>query len=204
MEDYNNIDKEIAIENHPWAPFIPEKAKVLIMGTFPPQVKRWNMDFYYPNRTNDFWKIMGLIFMGNKDALLIPGTKDYDKQAIEALMRDKGIALNDTVRKARRLKGNASDKFLEVVTPVPLYDLLEEMPICQAVATTGEKAASIIAELTSTPLPRMGERIAWHPERVISRNISIYRMPSTSRAYPMKVEQKAEYYFNMFKELDIC
>ena len=68
--------ENIEIENHPFPPFIPEGAKILIMGTFPPQPKRWNMNFYYPNRTNDFWKIMGLIFLGNKDALLIPGSKD--------------------------------------------------------------------------------------------------------------------------------
>ena len=44
----------IEIEEHPWEPYIPDGAKVLVMGTFPPQAKRWSMDFYYPNRTNDF------------------------------------------------------------------------------------------------------------------------------------------------------
>lgn len=192
---------DIEIESHPWEPFIPAGAKILIMGTFPPQSKRWNMDFYYPNRTNDFWKIMGLIFLGNKDALLIPGEKDYNLEAIVRLMTEKKIALNDTVRKARRLKGNASDKFLEIVEPVPLFELLKEMPECHAVATTGEKAASVIAELTSTSLPKMGERIV--TEIKSDSPLSIFRMPSTSRAYPMKVEQKAEYYRKMFEEVGI-
>lgn len=191
----------IEVESHPWAPFIPNGAKILIMGTFPPQSKRWNMDFYYPNRTNDFWKIMGLIFLGDKDALLIPGEKDYDLNAIIKLMTDKRIALNDTVRKARRLKGNASDKFLEIVEPVPLFDLLKEMPECHSVATTGEKAASVIADLTSTPLPKMGEKIVAEIEP--NNPLSIFRMPSTSRAYPMKLEFKAEYYRKMFEEIGI-
>lgn len=191
------------IESHPWQPFIPEGARILIMGTFPPQSKRWNMDFYYPNRTNDFWKIMGLIFCGNKEALLLPGSKDYDLQAIIELMREKHIALNDTVRKARRLKGNASDKFLEIVEPVPLFNLLRDMPECHAVATTGEKAASVIAELTATPLPKMGERIIMENTSEMTRPLSIFRMPSTSRAYPMKVELKAEFYKRMFEEIGI-
>ena len=151
-------NKELEIESHPWQPFIPDGAKVLIMGTFPPQAKRWSMDFYYPNRTNDFWKICGLLFLGDKDALLCDDRKTYDIDKIRSLMTEKRIALNDTVRKARRLKGNASDKFLEVIEPVPLFGLLSEMPGCHAVATTGEKAAGgykQIAGMVNKPLEKL-------------------------------------------------
>lgn len=190
-------NKEPELEVHPWEPFIPEGAKVLIMGTFPPQAKRWSMDFYYPNRTNDFWKICGLIFLGDKDALCLPGEKKFDVDAIRGLMTEKGIALNDTARRVRRLKGNASDKYLEIVEPVPLYDLLARMPQCRAVATTGEKAAGVIAEITGTPLPKMGEMVT-APD-----GLEIWRMPSTSRAYPLAVEKKAEYYATLFRHLGI-
>ena len=37
------------IETHPFVPFIPEGAKVLMLGTFPPASHRWCMPFYYPN-----------------------------------------------------------------------------------------------------------------------------------------------------------
>lgn len=190
-------NEELQLETHPWEPFIPEGAKVLIMGTFPPQAKRWSMDFYYPNRTNDFWKICGLIFLGDKDALYLPGEKKFDVNAIRELMTEKGIALNDTARRVRRLKGNASDKYLEIVEPVPLYDLLAHMPQCRAVATTGEKAAGVIAEITGTPLPKMGEMVT-APD-----GLEIWRMPSTSRAYPLAVEKKAEYYATLFRHLGI-
>ena len=200
-------NKELEIESHPWQPFIPDGAKVLIMGTFPPQAKRWSMDFYYPNRTNDFWKICGLLFLGDKDALLSDDRKTYDIDKIRALMTEKRIALNDTVRKARRLKGNASDKFLEVIEPVPLFGLLSEMPGCHAVATTGEKAAGIVAALTGTDIPRMGEMtLATVPPPDASESpgqLEIWRMPSTSRAYPLAVERKAEYYATLFRNLGI-
>lgn len=200
-------NKELEIESHPWQPFIPDGAKVLIMGTFPPQAKRWSMDFYYPNRTNDFWKICGLLFLGDKDALLSDDRKTYDIDKIRALMTEKRIALNDTVRKARRLKGNASDKFLEVIEPVPLFELLSEMPGCHAVATTGEKAAGIVAALTGTDIPRMGEMtLATVPPPDASESpgqLEIWRMPSTSRAYPLAVERKAEYYATLFRHLGI-
>ena len=35
------------------------------------------------------------------------------------------------------------------------------------------------------------------------RVIRLYREPSSSRAYPMKVEKKAEYYRRMFEEIDL-
>ena len=45
------------IENHPFEPFMPGNAKVLMLGSFPPPERRWSMRFYYPNRTNDMWRI---------------------------------------------------------------------------------------------------------------------------------------------------
>lgn len=184
---------DLPIERHPWEPFIPDGAKVLIMGTFPPGNHRWSMDFYYPNRTNDFWYMIGLIFFNDRNALYRKESRTFDLDAIKSLLTERHIALNDTAREVRRLKGNASDKFLEIVTPVPLYELLDRMPECHTVATTGEKAAGVIAGITGTPLPKMGEHVR------SSDGLDIWRMPSTSRAYPMKLEYKAAYYIELFR-----
>lgn len=188
---------EQPIESHPWEPFIPEGAKILIMGTFPPGQHRWSMDFYYPNRTNDFWPMMGLIFFNDRNALVDPASRQFDLIKIKNLLIEKGIALNDTGRRIRRLKGNASDKFLEIVEPVPLYDLLARMPECHTVATTGEKAAGVIAEITGSAEPKMGQMT------LSDDGLRIWRMPSTSRAYPLRLEKKAEYYAEMFRQSGI-
>lgn len=185
------------LETHPWEPFIPENAKIIIMGTFPPGSHRWSMDFYYPNRTNDFWRIMGLIFYQNKDALIQPDSKQFDITAIKSLLNERGIALSDTGLQIRRLKGNASDKFLEIVTPRNLAGLLEKMPDCRAVATTGEKAAQVVANQTDTSVPKTGEMTT---AQIIDRKIDIWRMPSTSRAYPLQIEKKAAFYESMFRK----
>lgn len=190
-------EENIDIEIHPWPPFIPEDAKVLIMGTFPPGKHRWSMDFYYPNPTNDFWRIMSIIFLGDKNALYDPKTKKFDEESVRRLATGHKIALNDTAREIRRLKGNASDKFLEILTPVPLFDLLHEMPECKTVATTGEKAAEVVASLTGTPIPKMGEY------SMTTDGLKLWRMPSTSRAYPMNIEMKAQYYRKLFESAGI-
>ncbi len=185
------------IETHPFPPFIPAGAKVLIMGTFPPKPLRWSMDFYYPNKTNDFWKVMGLIFYGDTERFRDNATGGFLRDDIENFLTEKGIALHDTGREVRRLRDNASDKYLEIVTPVPLRELLAEMPDCHTVATTGEKAAGVIAGITGTEIPRMGEMVE-SPD-----GLSIWRMPSTSRAYPLSIEKKAAYYSRLFEAVGI-
>ena len=45
-------------EQHPLKPFLPANARLLMLGSFPPQRKRWSMEFYYPNWNNDMWRIV--------------------------------------------------------------------------------------------------------------------------------------------------
>ena len=187
---------DLPVETHPWPPFTPQGARVLIMGTFPPGSHRWSMDFYYPNPTNDFWRVAGLVFLGRPDALYDASSKCFRLEDVKALMTRHHTALHDTCRKIRRLKGNASDKFLEVVEPVDLAGLLKALPECHDIATTGEKAAGVVAELTATALPKMGEYVTCTG---YGRTLRIWRMPSTSRAYPLRLEKKADYYRRMWE-----
>lgn len=69
------------------------------------------MDFYYPNRTNDFWFMMGLIFAGDRFALYDKETKLFNLDAIKSLLTEKGIALNDTGLVIRRLKETPPTNF---------------------------------------------------------------------------------------------
>lgn len=191
-----DIDK-IDIETHPFPPYLPVDAKVLIMGTFPPQPKRWSMEFYYPNRTNDFWFVMGLIFFNDRYALYDRETKNFRLEKIKGMLEDKGIALSDTGYRIRRLAGNASDKFLEILEPNDIQGLLRRIPDCRTLATTGEKAAEVLATLTDSAPPKMGEMV------VSPAGLRIWRMPSTSRAYPLALEKKAAYYAELFRSADI-
>lgn len=167
------------------------------MGTFPPKPNRWCMDFYYPNRINDFWRIMGLIFYNDKEHFWDADNRTFKLHDIKRFLNEKGIALNDTGAEVRRLKDNASDKYLEIVTPVDLQQLLNHMPHCRHIATTGEKAAQVIATLTHTEIPRMGTAVQ-SPD-----SLTIWRMPSTSRAYPLALDKKAQYYAEMFRAVGI-
>ena len=188
-------DNPAPIERHPWPPFIPEGAMYLFLGTFPPQPKRWSMDFFYPNRTNDFWKLMGLIFLNDSSTLWDGASKCYDLDGIKSLLKRERIALWDTGMAVRRLKDNASDKFLEIVEPINLAALLDAHPTIVHVITTGEKATSVIAAQAGVDVPPIGRPVQC---RVGNHGITLWRMPSTSRAYPLPLEKKADAYRMVF------
>ena len=87
---------EKLIESHPLEPFLPGNAILLMLGSFPPQKKRWSMDFFYPNWSNDMWRIFGLVFFNQKDYFVVPDKKAFDKERIIEFLKEKGIALYDT------------------------------------------------------------------------------------------------------------
>ena len=187
----------IPVEQHPLQPFLPEGARLLMLGSFPPERKRWSMDFFYPNWSNDMWRIWGYIFFGDKHYFEVAGEKRFDRERIASFCTERGIALYDTATEVRRLAGNASDKFLEVVTPTDLHAMLRTLPYCRAIVTTGEKATDTLVEQLGCEKPRVGEYTEVEFEE---RTIRIYRMPSSSRAYPLKLERKAEAYAHMLRE----
>ena len=155
------------------------------------------MRFFYPNWINDMWRIVGTIFYGDKHHFEVKGEKRFDKERIVQFCTEKGIALYDTACEVRRLKDNASDKFLEVVTPTDLHAMLRALPHCRAIVTTGEKATDTLVEQLGCEKPRVGEYAEVEFEQ---RKLRIYRMPSSSRAYPLKLERKAEAYAQMLRE----
>lgn len=183
------------IERHPLEPFLPEGAEMLMLGSFPPARERWSMDFFYPNRQNDMWRIMGLIFFGNKEHFLLDGGKNFDRERIMKFCRHRGLALYDTAYEVRRLKDNASDKFLEVVTPTDIEKLIEMLPRCRAIVTTGQKATDLIVERFRCQEPAIG---CCTTLQIASRKFSFWRMPSSSRAYPLGLERKSAIYHKMF------
>lgn len=188
------------VERHPFKPFLPADAKLLMLGTFPPAEKRWCMRFYYPNYINDMWRIFGICFYGDKSHFVLEREKRFDLDQIIPFLEKKGIALYDTATCIRRTKDNASDKDLEIVEPTDLDALLRQIPQCSVVVTAGQLATDVFCSHYGIEGPKVG---GYAPFSLDGRELRLYRMPSSSRAYPMKCERKAEYYDIVFKYLKL-
>lgn len=199
----------MTIESHPLEPFLPANGRILFLGSFPPPKARWSMDFFYPNWINDFWRIQGIIHFDDKAYFEIKGEKRFDRERIIDFANEQGLAFYDTATKVNRLKDNASDNFLEILEPTNIGELLAKMPHCNRIVTTGGKASeelrmqlsaaleiaedAHISEKDLTPaigsctkVPAYGREIEW------------WRMPSSSRAYPLALTKKAEFYKRLF------
>ena len=202
-------------ETHPLRPFVPDNARVLLLGSFPPPHARWSMEFFYPNFQNDMWRIMGLLFYGDKEHFIVPGQKRFDYDRVVDFCRREGIALYDAAYMVKRLRGNASDNFLKIIEPTNIQSLLSSMPSCSAVVSTGGKSAEQIASILDVPVPPVGGYVQFaipaesrcaleeysspgSPEHLsepkAARTVRFYRMPSSSRAYPLPLEKKAAAY----------
>ena len=171
-----------------------------MLGTFPPAPKRWAMEWYYPNFTNDMWRIFGLIFFGDKLHFVDETNKTYRLNELKQFLKEKGVALFDTALRIRRTTGTASDKDLEIVQPADLDGMLRSLPECKAVLAAGQLATKVFTEHYNIDARnlKMGEYRTFDFE---GRTLKLYRQPSSSRAYPMKVEKKAVYYEQMFKDI---
>lgn len=228
MDTHAYINKEniarssAEAEYHPLHPCIDKDTRVLFMGSFPPPMKRWAKDFlfFYPNFINDHWRIMGLIFFGDKDRLVDTANKTYRFEEILRLVKENHIGYYDTASAVKRLKDNASDKFLEVVEKTNIPSLIRRAPALKTIAVTGEKAAQTLCDTFQIPsIPKTGQSIPLPivhntdeahfqsnttatapntaPAAPIATPITLWRLPSSSRAYPMRIEDKAKFYREM-------
>ncbi len=148
------------IEYHPLIPFLPVNAKVLFLGSFPPQRKRWCIDFYYPNFINDHWRIEGAVFFADRNHFVLPDAKRFNLEAIVTFCQERGIAFFDTATAVRRLKDNAADQYLEVVEPTDLHALLRQLPSLEVIVTTGQKATEVLCQYFAiAQVPKVGASV---------------------------------------------
>ena len=188
------------VEYHPLIPFLPENARVLFLGSFPPQRKRWCMDFYYPNFINDHWRIEGQVFFDDKNHFVDVENKRFSLDEIVLFCKERSLAFFDTSTAIRRLQDNASDKFLEVVEPTDIRALLSQLPHCRAIVTTGEKATDTICASMNIPIPPKVNTSVTIPDtyNADGEQLQLYRLPSSSRAYPLSFDKKVDAYRRMF------
>ena len=80
---------------------------------------------------------------------------------------------------------------MQVIERINLSEIITQIPDCKSIISTGDKSAEIVADILGVKTPAVGEFV----EAVFSnRTIRLYRMPSTSRAFPLKIEVKVQAY----------
>lgn len=169
------------------------------------------MPFHYPNFYNDMWRIYGLVFFDDAEHFTVADEKAFDPEQITAFLHERGIASCPTVKKAIREQGNAADQFLTVVESVDLNTTLATLPKVEWIVTTGGKATEILLEKLNAENERSGKPTVKMPKTnhhtdfdIYGHKLKLYRLPSSSRAYPMKLDKKADCYRAFFELAGMC
>ena len=127
------------LHTHPYAPFIPENATKLIVGTLPPprfttkNLKPDDVDFCYGSRDGQLWRILDSIFDLNLD---YENTQKAISQR-KIFLEKKGIGICDMVESAEREKVDASDLGMQNVIFRDLVGYLKRYPRVDTLLFTG-------------------------------------------------------------------
>jgi len=128
----------ITNEIHPWNWYIPDGAKTVVIGTFPPTQRNWSFDFFYPNKNNFFWKIIARIAGCSLQHLSGEEAVDERKEMLNRLK----FGVSDMGQIIRRKAGNSLDQNLEIVAYMDILKLLQENPSVRKLIFTSSSGKS--------------------------------------------------------------
>jgi hypoxanthine-DNA glycosylase len=119
------------IEKHPFAPYVPQQSRILILGSFPgresTQTKREN-DWFYCASRNQFWKIIESVF----DQVLVTTS------AKQELFKQRNIAITDIIESCERRDNKNSDDNLvnKVYNNIAITNIITQNPIKKILFTS--------------------------------------------------------------------
>jgi len=127
------------LHTHPYAPFIPENATKLIVGTLPPprfttkELKPDDVHFCYGSRDGQLWPILDRIF----NIGLVYENSDFAISQRKDFLINTNIGVCDIIASAKRKKIDASDIGMEEVELRDLISILEKHPKVNTLLFTG-------------------------------------------------------------------
>lgn len=84
-----------------------------------------------------------------------------------------------------------------MVEQTDIKAMLRQLPECRTIVTAGQLATTLCAQQMGVEAPKVGTYVQIDFE---GRVLRLYRMPSSSRAYPMAIEKKAAFYQEVFSQ----
>lgn len=189
-------------ETHPWPEYIPVGATGLLLGTFPTKKSKRAFEFFYPNASNRFWKVLAKIaevplqYFSNDEAVV------ERKRILDELK----LGISDTGYKVFRQNESSLDSNLFPTKLTDVFSILAKYPTIETIIlTSSSKGNSALTwfqaycELNDVnlkiarrgPLPRMSTIT------VLDRTIKVIAVNSPSRAAKIKDDAIYEMYLQI-------
>ena len=171
-------------EIHPWEWYHPEGGKTIIVGTFPPTLRNWSYDFFYPNKNNYFWKIMAKI--AGSELQYFSGSEAVEER--RKLLDKLKMGVSDMGKIIRRKTDSSLDQNLEIVEYMDIFHILNENPEINKIIFTSSSGKSsaigwfknyLAINNVSFKIPK-GERPLRSYIKMNNRTIEVVLLYSTS------------------------
>lgn len=120
-------------ETHPWNLYIPLAATILIIGTFPTDVRNRKHDFFYCSSTNRFWEILSAV-AGHPLALL-SGIDAIEER--KKILDNLKLGLTDMGKIIYRQQGSSKDHSLFPIEFMDIIQILNEHPAITTLIVSG-------------------------------------------------------------------
>jgi G:T/U-mismatch repair DNA glycosylase len=107
--------------------------RALILGTFPPHIKKRNYEFYYPNSQNRFWRVMAEI--ANTKLSQNKGPQAVEER--KRLMTQLKVGIQNIGKIIKRDGVSSADNDIEIIESQDILGIINENDSLQAILLTG-------------------------------------------------------------------
>jgi G:T/U-mismatch repair DNA glycosylase len=169
----------LSSELHPWNWYVPQGAKSVIVGTFPPTENRWSFNFFYPNRHNHFWPILAHI--AGRELQSFAGEEAVAER--KSILQDLQVGVVDMGRAIYRKASCSSDENLHVIRYTDIFRMLDEYPS--------------IRKLIFTSSTGNVNAVRWFKD-YLTENGQFYPLPKGPRPLYRKLQLRGKLYQTVF------
>ncbi|MGZ3920160.1 MAG: hypothetical protein ACXVNM_05760 [Bacteroidia bacterium] len=180
----------------PWEYEVPGM-KVLILGNFPPHQKRWDYEFFYPNKQNNFWKVLAAINGVNLKETKGPAAVEERKK----IMKNLKIGVYNLAKVISRKNSSARDTDIEILEYMDIFSVIKKHRQLKKIILAGFAAKNSTARTFLHLLEKKGVKHDLPSEIKAGTSFNIYMeqrvincviLNSTSTAFPIKLEKLVE------------
>lgn len=120
------------VETHPFGSFVPNKAKQLILGTFPTHKDNWRFDFFYSGQNNLFWEILAQVF--GHHFQYFEGENAVAERKL--VLSENKIGLADMHEMCYRRNTCSTDESLFTIVMTDVFSILKQNPSIERIILT--------------------------------------------------------------------
>lgn len=154
----------------PFDTYIPEDADKIILGTFPTKKSLRKFDFFYPNTSNKFWRVLGGL-IGHELSVMAGDAAVEERKGILDKLK---LAISDMGHIIYRQNESSLDANIFPVEFTNIFQLIDDHPKIRTVIITSSTKGSSVFSWFAAYCQLNGIELKKHKDAVVPWDITIH------------------------------